>query len=60
MKPAVYLTDPEAMRKARSNQPRVSSAQLRAQFDVFRRASGKSSPDAKLATSLPGRVKAAA
>lgn len=60
MKPPIYLTDPEAMRKVRLNQPRVSSAQLRAQFEEFRRESGKSPPDAKPVISLRGRAKAAA
>ena len=57
MKPAVFLTDPEAMRKARLNQPRVTSEQLRAQFEAFRRASARPSKAAKYATSSLGRVK---
>jgi len=32
MKPAIYLTDPAEMRRVRLNQPRVSSAQFRAQL----------------------------
>jgi len=45
------LTDPEAMRKARLQQPHVTSEQLQAQLERFRRASEKSSEDAKSATS---------
>jgi len=41
MKPAVYLTKPEEMRKARLNQPRVTSEQARAQRECLRRASEK-------------------
>ena len=58
MKPAVYLTNPDEMRKARLNQPRVTSAQFRAQLERFQRASEKFSADAKRATSSRGRVKA--
>ena len=57
MKRAVYLTDPEAMRKARLQQPRVTSEQLRAQLERFRRASETCSEDAKSATSSRGREK---
>jgi hypothetical protein len=39
VKPAVYITSPEEMRKARLNQPRVTSEQFRAQLERFRRAS---------------------
>ena len=60
MKAAIYLTDPEAMRKARLNQPRVSSAEARAQRERLRHASEPSSADAKRATSWLGRVKTAA
>ena len=60
MKPAVYVTDPEAMRKARLNQPRVTSEQARAQRELLRRASEKFSADAKSETCSPGRVKTAA
>ena len=60
MKPAVYLTDPEAMRKARLNQPRVTSEQFRAQLEQFRRASEKFSADAKRATSSRGPAKTTA
>ena len=59
MKRAVYLTDPEAMRKARLQQPRVTSEQARAQLEQFRRASEKFSEDAKSATSSRGREKTA-
>ena len=59
MKPAVYLTKPEEMRKARLNQPRVTSEQLRAQLEQFRRASEKFSAGDKRATSARGRKKAA-
>ena len=57
MKTAVYLTKPEEMRKARLNQPRVSSEQFRAQVALFKRASEKFSQDAKAATSSRGREK---
>ena len=57
MKPAVCLTDPEAMRKARLNQPRVTSEQLRAQFEALRRESGRLSKAAKSVTSSPGHAK---
>jgi len=58
MKPAVYLTDPSEMRKARLNQPRVSLEQLRAQREMFQRASEKFSEAARKGTSSRGRVKA--
>ena len=60
MKPTVYLSDPEAMRKARLNQPPVTSEQLRAQFEVFRRESGRLSKAAKSVTSSLGHAKSAA
>ena len=60
MKPAVYLTKPEEMRKARLNQPRVTSEQARAQRECLRRASEKFSADTKSATSLRGRTKTTA
>lgn len=60
MKPTVYLTDPEAMRRVRLNQPRVTSEQLQAQLERFRRVSEKSSADAKCATSSRGRAKTTA
>ena len=56
MKPAVYLTDPEQMREARLNQPRVSSEQARRQREVLRRASEKFSEDARNETSWRGRA----
>ena len=60
MKPAVYLTNPDEMRKARLNQPRVSSEQLRAQLEAFRQVSAKPAAEGKTVTSSRGRVKAAA
>ena len=60
MKATVYLTNPEAMRKARLNQPRVSSAQARVQRERLRRASEQFSPAAKDATSSRGLAKATA
>jgi hypothetical protein len=52
MKVAVYLTDPAEMRKARLNQPRVNSEQLRAQREAFRRASERFSEAARKETSI--------
>lgn len=60
MKPPVYLSKPEEMRKARLNQPRVTSERLRAQLEQFRRASEKCSADAKSETSSRGRAKTTA
>lgn len=60
MKPAVYLTDPAAMRKARLNQPRVSPAQARAQRERLRDATEPCSAAAKLVTSSRGLAKVAA
>ena len=60
VKPAVYLTNPEEMRKARLNQPRVTSEQARAQREVLKRASEKFSADAKRATSSRGLEKTVA
>jgi hypothetical protein len=57
MKPAIYLTDPKEMRKARLNQRRVTSEQARAQREHLRRAAEKFSADARKETSLPGRAK---
>ena len=59
MKPAIYLTDPPEMRKARLNQPRVSFEQLRAQREAFQRASEKFSAAARKETSSRGRAKTA-
>ena len=56
MKAAIYLTDPAEMRKARLNQPRVSSEPLRAQRETFWRASETFSEDARKEISLRGRV----
>jgi hypothetical protein len=55
MKPAIYLTDPAEMRKARLNQPRVSSEQARRQRERLRRATEKFSEDARKEISLCGR-----
>ena len=41
MKPPIYLTDPEEMRKARSNQPRATSEQLRRQRERLKLAAEK-------------------
>ncbi len=60
MKPAVYLTDPAQMRKARLNQPRVSLEQARRQRELLQRASEKFSQDAKRGTFSRGRVSKAA
>ena len=54
MKRAAYLTDPEAMRKARLQQPRITSEQARAQREQLRRASEKFSENAKSGTSSRG------
>ena len=51
MKPPVYLSKPEEMRKVRLSQPRVTSEQARAQRDSLRRASEKFSAAARSATS---------
>ncbi len=60
MKPPVYLTNSEEMRKARLNQPRVTSAEARAQREALRRAQERFSAAARNATSLLGRAKRAA
>ena len=57
MKPAIYLTDPEEMRKVRLNQPRVTSEQLRAQREALQRASEKFSAAASKEISSRGRAK---
>ena len=59
MKASIYLTDPAEMRKARLNQPRVTSDQLRAQREDLLRASEKFSEAARKGTSSRGRVKIA-
>jgi hypothetical protein len=56
MKAAIYLTDPAEMRKARLNQPRVSSDQARRQRELLLRASEKFSDDARKETSSRGRA----
>ena len=60
MKPPIYLTDPEEMRKARSNQPRVTSEQRRAQQERLRLAAEKFFAAARKEISSPGRKKTAA
>jgi hypothetical protein len=60
MKPAVYLTKPEEMRKARLNQPRATSEQARAQRELLQSASEKFSEDAKRETFSRGRTKTTA
>lgn len=60
MKPPIYLTDPEEMRKVRLNQPRTTSEQARAQRELLRRAAEKFSEDARNAISKFGRAKATA
>ena len=60
MKPAIYLTDPAEMRKARLNQPRVSSEQARRQRELLQRASERFSEDARKEISSRGRVRKAA
>ena len=59
MKAPVYLTDPAEMRKARLNQPRVTSEQARLQREALQRASEKFSEDARKETSSRGREKKA-
>jgi hypothetical protein len=58
MKPTIYLTDPEAMRQARLNQPRVSSEQFHAQIEEVRRAAERYSEVAKKEISSRGLAKA--
>jgi hypothetical protein len=60
MKPPIYLTDPKEMRKARLNQPRATSEQLRLQREALRLAAEKFSEDARKGTSSAGRKKTAA
>ena len=60
MKPAIYLTDPKEIRRVRSTQPHVTSAQARAQRERLRRAIEQFSPADKPATSSRGLTKAAA
>jgi hypothetical protein len=60
MKAAIYLTDPAEMRKARLNQPSVSSEQARRQRELLQRAAEKFSEDARKGTSSRGRVSKAA
>ena len=60
MKPAIYLTDPKEIRRVRSTQPHVTSAQARAQRERLRRATERFFVDAKRETSSLGRAKVAA
>ena len=60
MKPTVYLSDPVAMRKVRLNQPRVTSEQLRAQFEAFRLATAKPLKVARRETCSLGHERAGA
>lgn len=55
MKPAILLSDPEAMRKARLSQPRVNSEEARRQRELLERASEKFSEDARKEICLRGR-----
>jgi hypothetical protein len=59
MKPAIYLTDPKEMRKARLNQRRVTLPELLAQEERLRSAAEKFSEDARKETSSRGRKKLA-
>jgi hypothetical protein len=60
MKPAIYLTDPKEMRKARLNQRRATSEELRLQRERLRLAEEKFFADARKQTSTIGRKKQAA
>jgi hypothetical protein len=60
MKPPIYLTDPEEMRKARLNQPRATLEQLLRQEERLRLAAEKFSADARKGISSTGRKKTAA
>ena len=60
MKPAIYLTDPKEMRKARLNQRRVTSEELRAQRERLRLAEEKFFAGARKETSSTGPKKVAA
>jgi|GEM_PF-777713 len=59
-KPAIYLTDPAEMLKARLSQPRVSSEEVRRQREHLERVVEATSKAAKAAISPPGLVKAGA
>jgi hypothetical protein len=56
MKAPIYLTDPAEMRKARLNQPRVTSEQAQRQRELLKRASEKFSEDARKGTSSRGHA----
>jgi len=60
MKPAICLTDPKEMRKARLNQPRTTSEELRLQRERLRLAEEKFFAAARNETSSTGRKKMAA
>ena len=60
MKPAIYLTDPKEILKARLNQPRATSEQLCARRERLRLAEEKFFADAKKEISSTGRKKTAA
>jgi hypothetical protein len=57
MKAAVYLTKPEEMRKARLNQPRVTSEEARRQCLQLRHATERFSAAARSETSARGLSK---
>ena len=56
-KPAIYLTDPAEMLKARLSQPRVTSEQARLQRERLARAAEATAQAARAATSSRGRAK---
>lgn len=58
MKPPIYLTDLDEMRRVRLTQPRMSLEEARAQEAVLRLAAEKFSADARNAISSRGREKA--
>ncbi len=60
MKPAICLTDPQAMRKARLSQPRATLRQLLRQEEELRCAAEKFSASARNATSSHGPKKTVA
>jgi len=58
--PAIYLTDPEEMRKARLNQPRMSREEARLQREAIKAACEAFSGEARRETSSRGHAKAVA
>ena len=60
MKPAIYLTDPKEMLKARLNQPRATSEQLRRQRERLKLAAEKFFAAARKETSSHGQRKMSA